>query len=221
MNDSMKSLTVALDRLVDGELSGAEYDRLLTMLDHHPEHWRQCALAFIEAQALGGELRIVRSEALVTKKPKVAVAPATSRSSNYKVIGLAMAASFLAALPVGRYIAPPTPVAVPMVVQQPREDVVLTPDTVAEASPSPLGQVRLTTEDGPIDVPYYSLQDGARYLLDDQSALADSMIESLERAGHHVERSPGVMPVQLDNGAQVYLPVDSYRITPVSNRSIQ
>jgi hypothetical protein len=29
------------------------------------------------------------------------------------------------------------------------------------------------------------------------------------------------MPVDLDNGSRVYLPIDNYRITPASNRAIQ
>ena len=46
-----------LDRLVDGELTASEYDELLRKLETAPAGWRRCALAFLEAQAWGGELR--------------------------------------------------------------------------------------------------------------------------------------------------------------------
>jgi hypothetical protein len=38
------------DRLVDGELSEADRRTLLLQLEHEPEGWRRCALAFLEAQ---------------------------------------------------------------------------------------------------------------------------------------------------------------------------
>lgn len=45
------------DRLVDGELSPEEYRRMLASLDDEPGGWRRCAMAFLEAQAWGQELR--------------------------------------------------------------------------------------------------------------------------------------------------------------------
>ena len=45
-----------LNRLVDGELSGAEYQRLLESLESAPDGWRRCALAFLESQALSRDL---------------------------------------------------------------------------------------------------------------------------------------------------------------------
>jgi hypothetical protein len=130
-----------------------------------------------------------------------------------------MAASFLLALPLGPYLLKPSssPVA-------PTANAPVGPATIDDApprSPRPLGNLELVTSDGPIDVPYYDLQNGAHYLLDDQGALPESVIRSLEQAGSRVERSPSIMPVDLDNGSRVYLPIDNYRITPASNRAIQ
>jgi hypothetical protein len=51
---------VKLDRLVDGELSADEYRALVASLDEEPGGWRRCALAFLEAQALAGEISGVR-----------------------------------------------------------------------------------------------------------------------------------------------------------------
>jgi hypothetical protein len=51
-----------LDRLVDGELDEAARAELLRSLDANPECWRQCALAFLEAQTWGGALNAPRQE---------------------------------------------------------------------------------------------------------------------------------------------------------------
>ena len=45
-----------IDRLVDGELSGSDYRAVLAALERHPEHWRRCAQAFLEAQAWRREM---------------------------------------------------------------------------------------------------------------------------------------------------------------------
>src|SRR5271167_4761222 len=44
------------DRLVDGELSEADRRSLLVQLEHQPDGWRHCALAFLEAQCWKAEL---------------------------------------------------------------------------------------------------------------------------------------------------------------------
>ena len=46
----------ALDRLVDGELPDTQRRELLTSLEQQPDGWRQCALAFLEAQSWGEAL---------------------------------------------------------------------------------------------------------------------------------------------------------------------
>src|SRR6266404_1082429 len=44
------------DRLVDGELADGERREMLAALDRLPDGWRQCALAFLEAQTWGQTL---------------------------------------------------------------------------------------------------------------------------------------------------------------------
>ncbi len=61
------------DRLVDGELSSAEYQALLAALDEEPGGWRRCALSFLEAQALERELGSLRRERI---EPVAAPLPA-------------------------------------------------------------------------------------------------------------------------------------------------
>jgi hypothetical protein len=45
-----------LDRLVDGELAETERREVLQTLERQPDGWRQCALAFLEAQSWGEAL---------------------------------------------------------------------------------------------------------------------------------------------------------------------
>jgi hypothetical protein len=52
-----------LDRLVDGQLNRAEYRELLRQIEKDPEGWRQCALAFLQHQALGQELGQIHAPA--------------------------------------------------------------------------------------------------------------------------------------------------------------
>jgi hypothetical protein len=54
-----------LDRLVDGELGQQERRQLLASLDDEPGAWRQCALAFLEAQNWRLQLSRIASEPLV------------------------------------------------------------------------------------------------------------------------------------------------------------
>lgn len=68
------------DRLVDGELSSPEYRRLLSRIEQSPEGWRRCAMAFLEAQALSEDMAwAMRTE---TQQHRVEVAPATAATSR-------------------------------------------------------------------------------------------------------------------------------------------
>ena len=53
MNESKPNSTIldaaTFDRLVDGELSPAEYRRVLVALEQQPGAWRKCAEAFLQA----------------------------------------------------------------------------------------------------------------------------------------------------------------------------
>lgn len=51
-----RPLRELIDKLVDGELREDDYRNVLQIIDQKPEGWRDCALAFLEAQALQKEL---------------------------------------------------------------------------------------------------------------------------------------------------------------------
>ena len=56
MTKSIELNEWVLDELVSGTLDQQDYREVLLALEERPEMWRQCALAFLEAQALRKEL---------------------------------------------------------------------------------------------------------------------------------------------------------------------
>lgn len=110
MNDSSENLDdQLLDRLVDGELSPEEYRQVLSQLDQMPNGWRRCAHAFLESQALGQSLPLVMQT--TPSSPQTKLAPAAEKSSSAGMASFrrmetlaAMAASVAIAFGLGWYI---------------------------------------------------------------------------------------------------------------------
>lgn len=97
------------DRLVDGELSAAERQQLLASLDEQENGWRRCALAFLESQAWGGELKRMAAEpveaaadpsAARATRPSSRSTPSRSTPTKFGQ-GLAVAACVLVAFSLG------------------------------------------------------------------------------------------------------------------------
>ena len=222
------------DRLVDGELSPCEYQALVASIDDEPGGWRRCALAFLEAQALGSELGAIRSSGQL-HEPAAAPAAVVARQpvspAGWKLL-LAMSASFLVAFILGATL--------PSL--WPRRDTVPGGETGTLAArpqhvqPGPLtpdglmrtiGHARLVI-DGPggtqspaSDVPIVEMPAGAsdEWLKEHEPVLPVALINELKRRGHHVERIQQYVPVSLEDGREGVIPVESYQITPVSRRA--
>lgn len=100
---------IAIDRLVDGELSTEERRDLLVALDDQSDGWRRCALAFVEAQSWGASMKRIASGASEPiEQPSAAqaavpvnVESSRSRSRRHDGAWLAIAASLLAAFGLG------------------------------------------------------------------------------------------------------------------------
>ena len=100
-----------IDMLVDGELSEADRRALLLQLEHDPDGWRRCALAFLEAQCWKAELGQMAAPAAPQQHEPVAQAvPAASPARaigrwrswrQHLATTLSIAASFLIALVFG------------------------------------------------------------------------------------------------------------------------
>ena len=68
-------------------------------------------------------------------------------------------------------------------------------------------------------VPVYEVgQDLEQYLSAEQPTLGPELIELLRQQGYDVEHQQQYFPAPLTDGRQIIVPVDGYRITPVSRR---
>ncbi|MCI0357200.1 MAG: hypothetical protein L0211_01785 [Planctomycetaceae bacterium] len=229
------------DRLVDGELAAEEYHAFLAGLDDEPGGWRRCALAFLEAQALGGDLAAIRrsgSHACVGKSiqlaeqsaPPVTLAPRLAVDPARWKLLLAMSASFLVAFILGVTLPSLWPpggttgkggqlVAGSMETQ---------PDVgVPEESIRTVGNAQLLlygpggTQSPAGQVPILEVSAGASssWLTEQEPALPAELVRELTRRGHRVERVQQYVPVSLEDGREGVIPVESYQITPVSRRA--
>lgn len=99
---------ILIDRLVDGELSSGERRELLASLETKPGGWRRCALAFVEAQTWGLELRGLMAQTPATSADAAVVELAKqSNESNPSARSqlatwFAVAASVVVAFGLGR-----------------------------------------------------------------------------------------------------------------------
>jgi len=195
-------------------------------------------MTFLEAQALAQELGGVRRSLDVrggcdgkTAKPT----PVHIAQSVFDVRTLlAVAASFLVAFALGVLI----PRFLPSVWQDrsltgnlPTQGPVLNPSGVLGSNDSrrpmtrEVGSVQLVM-DGPGgaataagQVPVYEVgQDLEQYLSAEQPTLGPDVIELLRQKGYDVEHQQQFFPAPLTDGRQIIVPVDGYRITPVSRR---
>ncbi len=238
MNDKTRStlLDAHFDRLVDGELSASEYQKLLKQLDERPALWRHCALAFLEAQAWRNEMSAIRrgQEMAAASPPMV---PAAALPMRRWLQLLAIAASFVLAFVAGlavqrewderSYImAASKPGASPEgqgVHEQTPGQKDFQP---GGKEPDALGNIRLVVDGGQgnqpqqIDVPVYDLDEmGAAWLTQDRPFLPEDVIQSLNRRGRKVERQIEYLPLPLDDEHQIVVPVEQIQITPISRRS--
>lgn len=240
MNDPQSEILlndITFDRLVDGELSPAEYRQVLTALEQHPAAWRKCAEAFLQSQAWQREMKAVRDSA--ETKPAVAMvetAPPAARRGEWLRMFLVAAASFLLAVFATNQAfrwadrakpAAEQPLAHAQPVDQHKAPVQTNEPQVTNVATGnqPLGKVQLavnrTGSEEPqiMDVPVYDTQVATELLSTVRPALPDDLLEELEAQGHRVDRQRRLLPVRLDDGRQMIVPVEGYRIVPVNRPS--
>ena len=213
---------VLFDRLVDGELSAEERRQLLATLDDRPGGWRQCALAFLEAQTWQQELgHLVREPRETAEITRAGDGPAGRRQS---VSFYVLAASVMIAFTLGLalrlnslppQIATPTP---------------FNPNQLAATGPEQIGSPQRKTPDDaltlwvrdsagratPLRVPLVDASAMDRQLgLQFQPALPPGMRDQLEQDGYHVESKRRYAPFWLENGRPLVVPVEDTRIVPI------
>jgi hypothetical protein len=212
------------DRLVDGELSELERRELLATLDQEPDGWRRCALAFLEAQCWKEGLgRMIRpSKPIPVAHPR---APA-SGARSFRIYGgtlLAMAASFLLVFSlVGYWLGGGTPGPAPSGIASNTAGISLPPVGVAPAA-TPSSPWRLVSLNDPasgadaltIPAREYNHWDD-QWMKNMPPAVPENVLQALERTGHRVQRQRELLPLRMDDGRVLIVPVEQMEIQPVS-----
>jgi hypothetical protein len=226
-----------LDRLVDGELNETDRRELLLQFEREPEGWRRCALAFLEAQCWKQELGVMaRSpEAGTAKSPASMPVPASDRRapSNWRyswrqnlATALTLGACFLIALALGLSLrgnwagglhpgATALPATAPLPPNNPQPTLVAQPADelvtidaangqteslrIPRARPDAFGQN--VAEQGP-------------------DAIPPAVEQAFQRAGHEVVQQREIVPVQMNNGRRMMVPVDHVQIHYVGRGSL-
>lgn len=230
MNSTSRNDEILFDHLVDDELSSAERRALVESLDARPNGWRQCALAFLEAQSWKTDLKPIatRSQVLDAKNIPESVAPRRASERTYfrtAAQWLAVAAGLLVAFKLGSLqIATNTmPIA---------DNVSSKNEPIASDSAAPPGAPRAAN---PEDALNLWVQDDAGQLrrvrvplvdaskLDDehglvfQTGVPDDVRNRLQNRGYDVQSKRRYAPMWLDNGRQMIVPVEDTKIVPVRN----
>jgi hypothetical protein len=233
-----QSEDILFDRLVDGELSDAERRALLESLDAQPSGWRRCALAFLEAQSWGKELkRVVHSPRTNSPETNDSVhgeMPIVRPANNQRVSAMASAGRWLA-IAAGLLLAftlgiAQRPGAIPMAgksagpnVDAPGRIVTLTQPPAGNRNDANTDQDALTLwvrDDAghtrPLRVPLVDAgaldrQFGTQF----QSSVPGAVRDHLQNRGYQVESKRRYAPLWLENGRPMMVPVEDTKIVPV------
>lgn len=224
-----------LDRLVDGEVTETERRDLLLRLERSPEGWRRCALAFLEAQAWRGEARAMATEpAYATAVPKLQ--PAAQARAAWGGLGIwlpiATAAGFLLALGYVNWFSS-APGVDP---NDPQNLRILAGQRIPDAHGASPGDSRRAADDN-LRLVVAPGPDGARQVVDVplveagrmQEALFGPMaqqlppevVRMLEQQGNQVVRERRLVPIDLEDGRRVVVPMDQVEIRPVGMQAFQ
>jgi surface antigen len=214
-----------LDRLVDGELTELERQELLSALDDEPAGWRRCALAFLESQFWGNDLKTFRDQ------PLTPVTPARSHTHLWRQwpVALAMAASLAIAFFIG--LALQGQFGGDSNTQQLAQDgnrstmdaQQLAHATAKDATKQNWTTIQLTNDDGSVfDVKAFDAANGnLGWLFDATSAVPADVLQQLQQRGHSIQRETELWPVQLKDGRRLIVPIEQVQVHYVSHESYQ
>jgi hypothetical protein len=227
-----------LDRLVDGELAEVERRKLLVSLDQRPSGWRQCALAFLEAQSwrdlLGvavdeptrapmeatvaepsqmSALESAPSPAPCESPPLVVPASTTrrqSRSRRWLWVG-EMAASFLVAFSLGLWL---------------RGGFTTTTSTTPPGDNGATRAVEMVVQGAggktqTMQVPVLPSSRAGWWQSQPAASIPDDVRRAVERAGGRIRQVRKYFPVELPDGSRAVVPIDQIDVEPAGNQGMQ
>lgn len=228
-----------LDLLVDDELSESQRRELLRLLEEKPDGWRRCALAFLEAQCWKREFRHVVPPASPTSVEQPAVSaplapPPRARERRSRLgVGpgtvLAMAASFLVALLIGSQVRLGGPSDPPLDPRGlgPADLAQAGRGTAGPASQDPWRMVTLTSNDANGNQQSVRLPAKEEDHLDASwwrspaPAIPEEVLRALKSSGHEVRQSRQFLPVPMQDGRKLVVPVDQVDVDYVGNPQYQ
>ena len=218
------------DRLADDELSETQRAELLSSLDHEPEGWRNCALAFLEAQCWRKALSAMRQNAGAAKTPaSSAVAasprPARRRSSPLGLAGTlaAMAATFLLALSTGISWLHRGQIAGSSRTASDTQIAASKAGSPTNNAVPPVQWVRLSPAGSADAAEAINLPAQERDRIDPKwlqslpSPLPENVVQALQRSGYKVLTQQELMPMPLKDGRRLVVPVDKVQLRYVGN----
>lgn len=240
-----------LDRLVDGELSAADRRELLAQCEERADGWRRCALAFLEAQAWRAEFGAIAPPKPVVLPSVKTIPPAPRRRwvrtrrredsawEQWAGAPLTLAASVLVAFALG-WLARPTsaiwedvpqsPVAPALVQKSAPESPIVSDDDELFGSLAPEPQETVTLvmncgrdgETRQIELPVLASSDENLAALTREGPVVPAEVQAaLLQIGHRVTERRELMPLVLEDGRRMVVPVDEIEFAPVAATEYQ
>lgn len=223
------------DRLVDGELSQAEEQAILTALDARPDGWRRCALAFLQARAwkdgletLTPDFRLKANLTLFDGMPTMPsrAAPQMVRSHSVRLLALAASlgiAFFLGVfvnsrwMNVGNLASDQRAAADPQSIRQgdaatPGGDSNVDGSGVHVAA-KPTLTMAFVNNQGDVarqfQIPMVEAEQlNLRWLARHPAAVSPKEVELLEDRGYRVDQERFYVPIRLEDGRQAIVSFD-------------
>ena len=222
MNPTGDDLTLAIDRLVDGDCPEPDRRALLLRLESEPDGWRRCALAFLEDQAirsaLGGPALSVAPEQPAIPRQ---IAPV---KSTVLVHRLAVAAGLIAATFAAGFAAGGLRGRDPIVVAQTDDPKDPEPAVEAEVGIREVGWAIMTGgQDG--KSPGYRVPILAGPGIDEEwlksqpATVPDYVRAQWEREGFQVAENRRLMSLNLDDGRKLAIPVENLQVQYVGQNT--
>jgi hypothetical protein len=203
MEPNQKINQETLDRLVDGELNDTRRRDVIEALGRDRDGWKRCALAFLESQSFGQEMRRAyrddppcrddhRADSMVADASPTVERPRRAgrrfRQSNF-CWWLTAAACVVFAFAWGTRLQP-------------------VPVTPSNASPAIVESLpKDGTEHQLVGSPTADIWRG-------ESMVPADIEDMLNRLGQQVDRQKGLMPLVSADGSQVLVPFEDVRIRP-------
>jgi hypothetical protein len=222
---------IQFDRLVDGELPSDERRRLLASLDDRPGAWRQCAIAFLEAQSWKSDFGQIVHESTLPLSQRAVGRVDRKRQPLYKFAGgLAIAAGLLAAFALGLLSGSGGGGIADGNLTGEKKTQLLVENVDTPGSPSPAAAAQnsrdvftfwVNDRDGSARQVHVPLVDAAaldRQLgVEFRSGLPAEVREQLRERGYDIQSTRRYAPLWFDNGRSLVVPVEDTRIVPVSS----